>query len=96
VHLRPHVSAKTLGFHRAEDDRDLENPRGFRERNVVIDDRLAVKIGDAKEHLGLEVDQRDDAVVRGQQPFFAALRTSIALSHNVLLCILDCERYGLG
>ena len=31
----------------------LKNLRGFQQRDVVVDDRLAVKIGDAKKHLWL-------------------------------------------
>ena len=54
---------------------------GFGERHIVIDDRLAVKIGHAKEHLGLEIDDRDHAVVRGQQPFFAPLPATTVWRH---------------
>ena len=49
-----------------------EHPCRFRERDGVVDDRLAVEIGNAKEHLRLMVDQRDHAIVRGQQSFLAA------------------------
>ncbi len=61
--LRPHIAAEALGFHRAEDHGNLEYLCGFRKRDVVVDDRLAVKISDAKEHLGLEIDNCDDTVV---------------------------------
>jgi hypothetical protein len=85
LNLRPEIAAETLGFHRAEDHRDLENPGGFRERHIVVDNRLAVKIGNAEEHLGLEIDNRHHAVVRGQQPFFTPLRTTTGLRHDFLL-----------
>jgi hypothetical protein len=70
--LRPQIAAETHGFHRGQDHGDLENPGGFGERHVVVDDRLAVKIGHAKEHPGLEIDNRHHAVVRSQQTFFAS------------------------
>jgi hypothetical protein len=77
--LGPHVPAETPGFHGAEHHGDAEDPGGLRQRHVVVDDRLAVEVGDAEEHLGLEIDQREDAVVGGQQPFFAPLRASLFL-----------------
>src|SRR2546422_6497285 len=46
---------------------------------------LAVETGDAKEHLGLEIDEGDSAVVRCQQPFFAPLGPTTGLRHDVLL-----------
>ena len=43
------------------------------------------KFDDAEEHLRLEVDQRDDAVVGGQQPLFATLGSTGLLRHAFLL-----------
>jgi hypothetical protein len=83
--LRPEISAETLRFNRAEDDGHVENPSGFCEGHVVVDDRLAVEIRNAKEHLRFEIDQCNHAVVRGQQPLLTALRATIGLSHDFLL-----------
>jgi hypothetical protein len=83
--LRPDIPAETLGFHGAEDYGDLENPGSFGERHIVVDDRLAVKIGYAKEHLGLEIDNLGHAVVRFQQPFFAPRRTTTGVRHDFFL-----------
>ncbi len=70
--LGPHVAAEALGFHRAEDHRHVEHPGGLGEGNVVVDDRLTVEARHAEEHLRLEIDQRDDAVVWGQQSLLTA------------------------
>ena len=43
------------------------------------------KFGDAEEHLRLEVDQRDDAVVGREQSFFTTLRASLFLCHDFSL-----------
>src|SRR5439155_14748990 len=64
--------------------------------DVVVDDRLPVEIGDAKKHLGLEIDNCDYAVVRGQQSFFAAFRATIVLSHKFLLLKVSSQRYCLN
>src|SRR6266536_5184554 len=40
----------------------------------MVDDRLTVEIADAKHHLRLQIDNRDHAVVWGQQSFFATFR----------------------
>jgi nitroreductase len=77
--------------------------RGFTDRPVPVEvlgrvvsaaawapsgsNRLAVKIGDAKKHLRLQIDNCDNTGVRGQQPFFTAFRTSIILSHVSLLLL---------
>jgi hypothetical protein len=55
--LRPNISAETLALHRAEDNRESENLCRFRECDGVVDDRLAVEIGNAKEHLRLVIDR---------------------------------------
>ena len=75
--LRPHIAAETFGFHRAEDNRHVENLGGFQKRDVVINDRLAVEIGDAEEHLRLQIDNCHHTVVGSQQSFFTTFRTSI-------------------
>ena len=79
--LRPDISAETLAFHRAENDGKIKNSCRLCERDGVVDDRLAVEIGNAKEHLRLMVDQRDHAIIRGQQSFLAAFH----LGHEQLL-----------
>jgi hypothetical protein len=70
------IPAEALGLNGAEDNRNVENARGFREHDVVVDDGLAVEIGDAKQHLGLKVDDRYHAVIGREQSLFAALGTT--------------------
>ena len=72
LNLRPHVTTESLGLDRAQDDRNVENPGGFAEDAVIVDDRLAVKVANAKEHLRLKVNDGDNAIVRREQPLFAA------------------------
>src|SRR5205823_6763502 len=83
--LWPEIPAEARGFDGGEHEGDLEHACGLRERHGVIDDGLAVEVGDAEEHLGLKVDERDDAVVRCQEPLFAELRPTLVLSHDYLL-----------
>jgi hypothetical protein len=75
---------------------NVEHLCGFQKRDVVVDDRLAVKIGDPKEHLRLKIDNCDDTVVRRQKSLFAAFRTSISLSHDFLLLEVSSQRYCLS
>jgi hypothetical protein len=63
--LRIEISAETVGFLGAKDHGNLENLSGFPKHEVVIDDQWALKIGQAKEPLGLEINNRDYASVRG-------------------------------
>jgi len=65
--------------YRLVNHRDAKNPGSLRQGDIVVDDRLAVKIRDAKEHLGLKIDLGDDTVVRGQQPLFAAFEHGLFL-----------------
>jgi hypothetical protein len=44
---------------------------------------LAVEIGDAKEHLGLQIDNCHHTVIRGQQALFATFRC-----HDFLLVLV--------
>ena len=44
LHLRPEVPAEGFGLDGAEDHRDVEHARGLRERDDVVDDRLAVEV----------------------------------------------------
>src|ERR1700731_3914252 len=41
--LRPKIPAETLRFHRAEDNGQIKNPCSLRERDGVVDDRLAIR-----------------------------------------------------
>ena len=85
MNLRPHVAAETFRFDRAENNGHVENPRGLRERDVVVDDRLAVEVSDAKKHLWLKVDQGDNTIVGRQQAFFAVFGTAGLWRHVGLL-----------
>jgi hypothetical protein len=62
----PHVAAEALGLDRAEHNRDVEHLRGFQKRNVIVDNRLTVEIGDTKKHLRLQIDNRDHTVLGRQ------------------------------
>src|SRR5207249_9280873 len=84
LNLRPHVAAEAFRFYGAENHGHVEDPGGLRESDVVVDDCLAIEIGDAKEHLRLEVDQGDDTIVGRQQAFFAAFGAGL-LGHVALL-----------
>src|SRR5262245_12097897 len=82
--LRPHVTAEALGLDGGEDDGHVEEAGGLREDEVVVDDGLAVEVRDAEEHLRLEVDEGDDAVVGGEQALLAQLGSAIAGGHHIL------------
>ena len=45
----------------------------------------AIEVRDAKKHLRLKINLRDNAIVRGQQSLFTSLRPSIVLRHDILL-----------
>src|SRR3954451_6876638 len=79
--LRPKISAETLALYRAQHNRQLEHLCRFRQCDGVIDDRLAVEIGNTKEHLRLMIDQCNYAVVRCQQAFLAALGATTRWGH---------------
>ncbi len=72
-----YVSTETLGFNCCKHNRDIENFGSLSERNDVVDDCLTVKIGNAKQHLGLKIDKSDNTIVGGEQTFFAALGANI-------------------
>ena len=44
----------------------LEDRRRLQKRDVIVDDRLAVEIGDTKKHLRLQMDNRDLTVLGRQ------------------------------
>src|SRR4029077_9503754 len=69
--LRPHIAAVGLGFHRRQDNRNVENPSRLGEGYRVVDDRLPVEIRSCEQHLRLMVDERHYAVVGSEQTFFA-------------------------
>ena len=64
--LWPLIPTEALRFDRCEDDRHIEHPGGLCEGDGVVDDRLAIEIRDTEDHLGLVIDECDDAIVRSQ------------------------------
>ena len=74
----PPRGAAIPGWH---EYRHVKDACSFREHDVVVDDGLAVEIGDSEQHLRLQIDERDHAIVRREQFFFAALR-AIAVRHD--------------
>src|SRR5882724_13586916 len=73
--LRPHISAEGLRLDRGQNHRYIEHPCGFSECHSVVDDSLAIEIACSKQHLALMVDQRHDAIVRGQESLLTKLGT---------------------
>jgi len=71
--LRPHVAAEGLGLDRGQDHRHFERPGCFTQNEIVVDDRLAIEIADAEQHLRLQVDDGDHAVIGCQQTLLAEL-----------------------
>src|SRR5437667_5602578 len=59
--LRPDMATETFGLDRTEDDWNLEHPCGFGEYQVVVDNGLAIEVRDAKKHLRLKINLRDNA-----------------------------------
>ena len=62
--LRPHIAGKTFGLNGGQDGRDMENLRCLGEQHHVIEQSLAVDVGNAKGHLRLKIDKDDGAVLR--------------------------------
>src|SRR4029077_1681453 len=82
--LRPHISAERLRFDSREYNRQFEYSCGLSERDHAIDNPLAVGIADSEQHLWLMVDQRHNAIVGSEQPFFTALWTDAAWTHLLI------------
>src|SRR5439155_18755944 len=85
--LWPLIPTEALRFDRCEHDRHIEHPGGLCEGDGVVDDRLAIEIRDTEHHLGLVIDECDDAIVRSQQAFFATLRPTDCCGHEILLVV---------
>jgi len=85
LNLRPHVAAECLGFDRGQDDWHVKYARRFGKGKIVIDDRLAVKVGDAEKHLRLKVDNCDDTVIGREQSFFLSLGREVLLGMMISL-----------
>ena len=83
--LGPHVAAEALGLDGREHDRDVKYPRSLAQYEIAVDDALAIVAGDAEEHVRLQVDDRDHAVVGGEQALLAQLGSVSTLHHDVLL-----------
>ena len=64
--LRPQIPTEALRLDRCEDDRHIEHPGGLSKGDGVVDDRLAIDTRDTEHHLGLVIDECDDAIVRSQ------------------------------
>jgi hypothetical protein len=79
--LRPHISAERLRFDRREYNRQFEHSCGFGERHRVIYNGLTIKVAYPKQHLWLMIDERHNAIVWSEQPFFTTLWTNIAWTH---------------
>src|SRR6185295_13146982 len=85
--LRPQISTEALRLDRREDDRYVEHPGALSEGDGVVDDRFAIDTRDTEHHLGLVIDECDDAIVWSQQTFFAALRPTGGCGHEILLVV---------
>jgi hypothetical protein len=64
--LRPDISTEALRFYRCDNDGHIEHSGGFRQRDGMVDDRLAIGISGAEEHLWLVIDECHDAIVGSQ------------------------------
>ena len=61
--LRPDVATERFGFDGREDRGHVELLCDFGEECDVVDERRAVRVGDAKRHLRLVVNEDDSAVL---------------------------------
>ena len=67
MQLWPQIPTEGFCFHSAENDRNPEKLCGLRESHDVVNQHLSIDAGYSEEHLRLVIDQRDYAVIRGEQ-----------------------------
>ena len=60
--LWPHVAGKTLAFNRGKNSRHLEYFGRFGKHKDIVEECLAVDVGNPKYHLGLKVDEDDGTI----------------------------------
>src|SRR6185369_4896905 len=75
LYLGPDIPAEAFRLYRSEHDWDIEYLGSLRECHCVVYDRLTIEVADSEQHLRLMVNQRDNAVVRSQESFFAEFVT---------------------